>query len=80
MGDKVLQHRPKSTTVHSYHLDWIGPFEVVKTNDMVIQIRNENGETDWIHRAHIRRFAPQSHNCLPPYQLTLTNKIIDHHT
>ena len=35
---------------------------------MVIQVRNEKGETDWIHRAHICRFAslPKhlSHNCL----------------
>ena len=36
VGDKVLLHRPQSTTAHSSHLDWIGPFEVVKTNDMVI--------------------------------------------
>ena len=61
-------HRPRSTIAHSSHLDWIGPFEVVKTNDMVIQVGNEKGETDWIHRAHICRFAPLpkhlSHNCL----------------
>ena len=58
VGDKVLLHRPQSTTAYSSHLDWISPFEVVKTNDMVIQVRNEKGETDWIYQAHIRRLAP----------------------
>ena len=36
VGDKVLLHRPQFTTAHSSHLDCISPFEVVKTNDMVI--------------------------------------------
>ena len=82
VDDKVLLHRPQSTIAHSSHLDWIGPFEVVKTNDMVIQETNEKSETDWIHRAHIPRLAPRpihlSHNCLLPCHLTLTNKIIEH--
>ena len=43
MVDKILLHRPQSTTSHSSHLDWISPFEVVKTNDMVIQVKNEKG-------------------------------------
>ena len=46
VGNKVLLHCPQSTDAHSLHLDWIRPFEVVKTNDMVIQVRNEKGETD----------------------------------
>ena len=70
VGDKVSLHRSQSTTAPSSHLDWIGPFEIVKTNDMVIQVRNEEGETDWIHRTHIRHLALRpkhlSHNCLPP--------------
>ena len=69
VGDKVLLYQPQSTTVHSSQLDWIGPFEVVKTNEMVIQVRNEKGETDWTRRAHTRRLELQpkqlSHNCLP---------------
>jgi len=70
VGDMVLLHRPQSTIAHSSHLNWIGTFEVLKTNDMVIQVRNEKGETDWVHRAHIRRLTPRpkylSHNILAP--------------
>ena len=43
LGDKVLLYRSQSTTAQQSHLDWIGPFEVVKTKDMVIQVRNEKG-------------------------------------
>ena len=58
---------------------------VIGSATIVIQVRNEKGEGDWIHRAHIRRLAPRpkhlSHNCYPSphHHITLTNKIKDHH-
>ena len=71
--------------LHTHIPLWLDrPIQSRQTNNMVIQVRNEKGETDRIHRAHIRYLAPRpkhrSHNSLPPYHLTLTNKIMDHHT
>ena len=54
VGDKVLLHRPQSATAHLSHLPWIGDFEVTKTNGLVVQVKNENCETHWVHRGHIR--------------------------
>ena len=59
VGDKVLLHRPQSTTAQSSNLSWIGDFKVIKTNDVMSQVRNENGDTAWIHRAHIHRLKPR---------------------
>ena len=58
-GDKVLLHRPRSATALSSHLPWIGRFTVVKSNDMVLQIRDDKGNTDWVHRSHVRRLVPR---------------------
>ena len=59
VGDKVLLHRPQSATAHLSHLPWIGDFEVTKTNGLVVQVKNENCETHWIHRGHVRRLVPR---------------------
>ena len=49
VGDKILLHRPKSTIAHNSHLPWIGTFDVVKSNDSVLPIQDENGNREWIH-------------------------------
>ena len=59
IGHKVLLHRLQSTIAQSSNLPWIGDFKVIKTNDVMSQVQNENGDTAWIHRAHIRRLKPQ---------------------
>ena len=59
VGEKVLIHRPQSTIAQVSHLPWIGEFTIVKTNDMMSQVENENGDNTWIHRACIRRLAPR---------------------
>ena len=69
VGDKVLLHRSKSTVAQLSHLPWVGHFEVTKTNHMMCQVKNENGDTAWIHRAHIRRLTPRPthlYNITPP--------------
>ena len=77
VGDKVLLHRPQSTIAQSSNLPWIGDFKVIKTNDVMSQGQNENGDTAWIHRAHIRRLKPRpahlSH--IPPHCTTLTKTL-----
>ena len=69
VSDKVLLHRPKSTVAQLSHLPWVGDFEVTKTNHMMCQVKNENSDTAWIHRAHIRCLAPRLthlYNITPP--------------
>ena len=60
VGDKVLIHRPQSTMALSSHLPWIGEFTVVKTNNLMSQAENKNGDRTWIHPAHIPRLAQRS--------------------
>ena len=59
VGDKVLLHRPQAATAHLSHLPWIGDFEVTKTNGLVVQVKNENCETHWVHRGYVRRLVPR---------------------
>ena len=70
VADKILLHRPQSTIAQSSNLPWIGDFKVIKTNDGMSQVQNENDDTAWIHRAHIRRLKPRpvhlSHIPPPP--------------
>lgn len=65
VGDKVLIHRPQSAIAHASHLPWIGTFEVAKTNSMVIQIKNDDGQSEWVHRAHVRRLIPRPKHLSP---------------
>ena len=65
VGDKVLLHRPLSATAYLSHLPWIGDFEVTKTNGLVVQVKNENCETHWVHLGpnhlqHMHRPPPTS--------------------
>ena len=68
--------RPKSTIAHNSHLPWIGTFDVVKSNDSVLQIQDENGKREWVHRAHVRRIIPRpvdlNYYPLPPMADTRT--------
>ena len=50
VSDKILLHRPQSTIAQSSNLLWIGDFKVIKTNDVMSQVQNENGDTAWLHR------------------------------
>lgn len=84
IGDRVLLHRPKSAIAHTSHLPWISDFVVTKTNGLVIQVKNENGETDWVHRGHIRRFILRPNNLqhrdlpLPPPPPSTASQIPNH--
>ena len=77
VSDKVLLHQPQSIIAQPSNLPWIGDFKVIKTNEVMSQVQNENGETAWIHWAHIRRLKPRpahlSH--VPPHCITLTKTL-----
>ena len=44
VGNKVLLHRLQSTIAQSSNLPWIGEFKVIKTNDVMSQVQDENGD------------------------------------
>lgn len=73
--NKVLLHRPHSVTAHISYLHWTGSYQVIKTNDMVLQITNGHSETSWCSSLSIRRLVPRSDhliytNLTPPPQPT----------
>ena len=54
VGDKVLLYRPESAEAKSSHLPWLDGFTVVKTNGMVVKVKNGQNQTSWVHRHHLR--------------------------
>ena len=54
VGDKVLLYRPESAEAKTTHLPWLDGFTVVKTNGMVVKIKNGQNQTSWVHRHHLR--------------------------
>ena len=76
IGDKVLLHQPQSTIAQSSNLPWIGDFKVIKTNDMMSQVQNENGDTAWIHQAHTLRLKLQPAHLfhIPPPTVSHSSK------
>ena len=59
IDDDVLIYRPQSVEAKRTNLNWIGPFRVLKTNNMVVQILKD-GDPEWIHMAHVRKVVKQS--------------------
>ena len=57
-GAKVFLHRPQSAIARNSKCDWIGPFEVVKSNNMVVKIQFSETKFDWVHRHQVRVWNP----------------------
>ena len=57
-GDKVLLYRPMSAEAKRNKLPWIQGYTVVKSNNMVTKIRNDDNVTCWVHRTQLR-FVPE---------------------
>ena len=57
VGDKILLHRPQSVQAQRSKQDWIGPFTVTKTNQMVVQYADEDGKLDWTHMSQVRKMV-----------------------
>ena len=53
-GDKVLLYRPVSAEAKRNKLPWLEGYTVVKSNNMVIKIRNDDNVTCWVHRTQLR--------------------------
>ena len=56
VGGKVFLYRPQSARAKATKLPWIGPFTVLETNQQVTLVQDDNGEKDWVHREHLRKF------------------------
>jgi len=54
VGDKVLLYRPESSQAKTTHLPWLDGFTVLKTNGMVVKVQNDQNQTSWVHRYHLR--------------------------
>ena len=63
-GDQILIYRPQSSEAKRTKMDWIGPATIVATNDMVIKVRENDGNTSWVHRSHIRKLISRKENLL----------------
>ena len=52
-GDQILLYRPHSAMAKRSKCKWIGPYDVIATNDRVIKIADDEGKSDWVHRSHV---------------------------
>ena len=53
-GDKVLLYRPMSAEAKRNKLPWLEGYTVLKSNNMVVKIRNNDNITCWVHRTQLR--------------------------
>ena len=61
-GDKVLLYRPVSAEAKRNKLPWLEGYTVVKSNNMVIKIRNNDNVTCWVHRTQLRYVPDRPEN------------------
>ena len=68
-GDQILLFRPASAIAKRQKLNWIGPYEVVASNNQVVKISDNEGKTDWVHRSHVckKPKRPPSFGPPPPF-------------
>ena len=64
-GDTVFLYRPQSEEAKRTKLPWLGPYSVLKTNNMVAKIQRENA-TEWVHRKHLRRLQERNEELQVP--------------
>jgi len=50
-GDKVLLNRSLSAEAREKKNPWTGPFEVINTNGVIVQL-DIDGKSTWVHRYH----------------------------
>ena len=72
-GDKVLLYRPHSVEAKRTKMPWLEGYTVVKSNGLVIMIKNRDGQTDWVHRHHVRLIQerPEELDCTLNSELLL---------
>jgi len=53
IGDEVYLKRENSAVAVRSKLPWVGTYRVIDTNQHVVRITDESGNTDWVHKHHI---------------------------
>ena len=70
-GDKVLLYRPMSAEAKRNKLPWLEGYTVVKSNNMVVKIRNDENVTCWVHRTQLRYVPDRPEHLLKPRPLMI---------
>ena len=59
-GTSVFIFRPESARAKATKMSWVGPYTVVKSNQITAKLLEpETGKTDWVSRHHIRPITPR---------------------
>ena len=53
VGDEVYIKRDQSAVAKATNLPWVGTYRILDTNQRVIKVSDNNGNSDWIHRNHV---------------------------
>lgn len=65
-GDKVLLNRSMSAEAKAQKNPWIGPFEVINTNGVVVQLEID-GKVTWVHRYHCMLYKDRPRDLDPDF-------------
>lgn len=66
IGDSILLFRPQSVQAQTSKQNWIGPYTVVKTNQMVVQYSDDDGKLDWTHISQVRKLTQRNESLAVP--------------
>ena len=59
-GTSVFIFRPESARAKSTKMSWVGPYTVIKSNQLTAKLHEpETGKEDWVSRHHIRPITPR---------------------
>ena len=75
-GEKVLLYRPMSAEAKRNKLPWLEGYTVVKSNNMVVKIRNDDNITCWVHRTQLRYVPDRPDHLLKPRSLMIPVPVI----
>jgi hypothetical protein len=52
-GSQCYLKRPQSVVAKNFKLNSLGPYEAISCNDSVVKIKDDTGQTDFVHRSHV---------------------------
>ena len=76
VGDSILLFRPQSVQAQTSKQNWIGPYTVVKTNQMVVQYSDDDGKLDWTHMSQVRKLTPRNETLTVPIPPVATTSMV----
>ena len=76
IGDEILLFRPQSVQAQTSKQNWIGPYTVVKTNQMVVQFSDDDGKLDWTHMSQVRKLTQRNESLTVPIPPVATSSMV----